>query len=241
MSDNNNIAIYGSKISKSVVVIREAKIHNGKMYSQEVKEILQDEFNDAGIDKDKVDSITVESSFRIYEGEIPSKLKKSDVICADTKFLPNGGTEPTNVGKNFNDVTSNACAEKMRRFVAHKDNHRLYGLSVGQIEILRFLAVAEGDIMLKDLIKTFKISKSLASQSVARLVRHGFICKSRSTCDSRNIILSKTKKLELLESKIRQIEIDYFFKAIGNLPREDSIALANLLRSLQINLEKELV
>ena len=53
--------------------------------------------------------------------------------------------------------------------------------------------------------------------------------------------LSKTKKLELLESKIRQIEIDYFFKAIGNLPREDSIALANLLRSLQINLEKELV
>lgn len=135
----------------------------------------------------------------------------------------------------------NACAEKMRRFVAHKDNHRLYGLSVGQIEILRFLAEAEGDIMLKDLIKTFKISKSLASQSVARLVRHGFICKSRSTCDSRNIILSKTKKLELLESKIRQIEIDYFFKAIGNLPREDSIALANLLRSLQINLEKELV
>lgn len=135
----------------------------------------------------------------------------------------------------------NACAEKMRRFVAHKDNHRLYGLSVGQIEILRFLAEAEGDIMLKDLIKTFKISKSLASQSVARLVRHGFICKSRSTCDPRNIILSKTKKLELLESKIRQIEIDYFFKAIGNLPREDSIALANLLRSLQINLEKELV
>lgn len=129
----------------------------------------------------------------------------------------------------------------MRRFVAHKDNHRLYGLSVGQIEILRFLAEAEGDIMLKDLIKTFKISKSLASQSVARLVRHGFICKSRSTCDSRNIILSKTKKLELLESKIRQIEIDYFFKAIGNLPREDSTALANLLRSLQINLEKELV
>ena len=130
----------------------------------------------------------------------------------------------------------------MRRFVAHKDNHRLYGLSVGQIEILRFLAEAEGDIMLKDLIKTFKISKSLASQSVARLVRYGFICKSRSTCDSRNIILSKTKKLELLESKIRQIEIDYFFKAaIGNLPREDSIALANLLRSLQINLEKELV
>lgn len=63
----------------------------------------------------------------------------------------------------------NACAEKMRRFVAHKDNHRLYGLSVGQIEILRFLAEAEGDIMLKDLIKTFKISKSLASQSVARL------------------------------------------------------------------------
>lgn len=95
--------------------------------------------------------------------------------------------------------------------------------------------------MLKDLIKTFKISKSLASQSVARLVRHGFICKSRSTCDSRNIILSKTKKLELLESKIKQIEIDYFFKAIGNLPREDSIALANLLQSLQINLEKELV
>lgn len=85
MSDNNNIAIYGSKISKSVVVIREAKIHNGKMYSQEVKEILQDEFNDAGIDKDKVDSITVESSFRIYEGEIPSKLKKSDVICADSE------------------------------------------------------------------------------------------------------------------------------------------------------------
>lgn len=135
----------------------------------------------------------------------------------------------------------NACAEKMRRFIAHKDNHRLYGLSVGQIEILRFLAEAEGDIMLKDLIKTFKISKSLASQSVARLVRHGFICKSRSTCDSRNIILSKTKKLELLESKIKQIEIDYFFKAIGNLPREYSIALANLLQSLQINLEKELV
>ena len=87
MSDNNNIAIYGSKISKSVVVIREAKIHNGKMYSQEVKEILQDEFNDAGIDKDKVDSITVESSFRIYEGEIPSKLKKS----ALRQRLWNGG------------------------------------------------------------------------------------------------------------------------------------------------------
>ena len=95
----------------------------------------------------------------------------------------------------------NACAEKMRRFVAHKDNHRLYGLSVGQIEILRFLAEAEGDIMLKDLIKTFKISKSLASQSVARLVRHGFICKSRSTCDSRNIILSKTKNQSFLNLK----------------------------------------
>ena len=111
MSDNNNIAIYGSKISKSVVVIREAKIHNGKMYSQEVKEILQDKYNYAGIDKDKVDSITVESSFRIYEGEIPSKLKKSDVICVDTKFLPNGGTEPTNVGKNFNDVTSYSMSQ----------------------------------------------------------------------------------------------------------------------------------
>ena len=28
------------------------------------------------------------------------------MICVDTKFLPNGGTEPTNDGKNFNDVTS---------------------------------------------------------------------------------------------------------------------------------------
>ena len=111
MSDNNNIAIYGSKISKSVVVIREAKIHNGKMYSQEVKEILQDEFNDAGIDKDKVDSITVESSFRIYEGEISSKLKKSDVICADSEVSIYGTKTQLNDGKNFNDVTSYSMSQ----------------------------------------------------------------------------------------------------------------------------------
>ena len=101
----------GSKISKSVVVIREAKIHNGEMYSQEVKEILQDEFNDAGIDKDKVDSITVESSFRIYEGEIPSKLKKSDVICADSEVSIYGTKTQLNDGKNFNDVTSYSMSQ----------------------------------------------------------------------------------------------------------------------------------
>mgnify|MGYP000003530173 FL=1 len=111
MSDNNNIAIYGSKISKSVVVIREAKIHNGKMYSQEVKEILQDEYNYAGIDKDKVDSITVESSFRIYEGEIPSKLKKSDVICVDSEVSIYGTKTQLNDGKNFNDVTSYSMSQ----------------------------------------------------------------------------------------------------------------------------------
>ena len=133
------------------------------------------------------------------------------------------------------------CSEKMRRFVAYKDNRRLRGLTLSQIEILHYVDKNPNGTMLKKMIQEFGISKSLASQSISRLIKRGYLRKIRSDEDSRNIVIYPTKKLENINNRIRKISQEYFFPAITRIPKGDRKSLFRIMNALHKNLNKDLL
>ena len=135
-----------------------------------------------------------------------------------------------------------ACSEMMKRYAAHKDKRRLSGLTINQIEILHYVArTRSGSAMFGDLTREFGLSKSLASQSVTRLVKQGYLRKTRSGKDGRNIILSRTNKLEKLYNKIKEIEKRHFFPAIEKIPGKKRENLRDALELLHRKLNDELI
>ncbi len=134
----------------------------------------------------------------------------------------------------------NSCTEKMKRYIAYKDNRRLAGLTLNQIEILHYVGGSASGTKLKDLIQKFRISKSLASQSVGRLVSHGYLKKSRSDSDARNILLFRTKKLARLCYKIKRLEKEYIYPLIQRIPNKELETLSKTLKCLSENFNREL-
>lgn len=135
----------------------------------------------------------------------------------------------------------NECTDKMRRYVAYKDKHRLHGLSISQAEILHYIAARKSEVMFAELIERFKISKSLASQSVSRLIVRGYIRKARAEDDARNIVIYPTKKLEKFHSELKDVERRYLFAALKELSSHQMRDLLNILTKLNTHFDRSFV
>ena len=94
----------------SLVVLRAVQVVNGKMRGQTMKEILQNEYNEAKISENDISSIKIETFFNIYEGKIPSEAQKSNVTCADTIKI-NNEDYPLNEAMNLVGITSYARSQ----------------------------------------------------------------------------------------------------------------------------------
>ena len=132
-----------------------------------------------------------------------------------------------------------ACSERMKRFVANRDKKRLCGLTLNQIEILHYVG-GKKEVLQQDIVKDFSISKSLASQSISRLVQKGYLKKQRAKDDSRNFRIIATAKLRKLYSSINQIEEKHFVPALKNLPHKDKQSLLILLNAVFKELSEQL-
>lgn len=132
-----------------------------------------------------------------------------------------------------------ACSEKMKRFVSNRDKRRLCGLTLNQIEILHYVG-GKKEVLQQDIIREFAISKSLASQSISRLIQKGYLKKQRAKDDSRHFRIIATAKLRKLYSSINQIEEKHFVPVLRNLPYKDKQSLLILLNTVFKELSEQL-
>lgn len=99
-----------------------------------------------------------------------------------------------------------ACSAEMKRFVALKDKERLSKLTTNQLDIIHYVGIRNSGVMLGDIIRHFGMSRSSATQIVARLIRCGYLKKVASQGDRRNVIILPTEKLKSINSAITEIE-----------------------------------
>ena len=132
-----------------------------------------------------------------------------------------------------------ACAEKAKRFVAHKDNKRFSGLTINQMEILQFIC-RNGEISIGSLSDELRVYKSALSQSVAGLVRRGYLKKSRGNKDGRTVMICGTKKLKGITKKIDRIIEKHVLPVFEGLSERDKKSLHRLLSIVYEGLEREL-
>ena len=96
------------------IVLREVLVDpsSSKMIPQSMKELLQDEFNDANITFESRLEVELTTDFRIYEGNIPvnKNIKESNVVCADTEYQGNERW-PKNESKNFDSIDDYAKSQ----------------------------------------------------------------------------------------------------------------------------------
>ena len=98
------------------------------------------------------------------------------------------------------------CSAEMKRFVALKDRGRLSRLTTTQLDIIHYVGARNAGVMLGDIIRHFGMSRSSATQIVARLIRCGYLEKLSSQGDRRNVIIMPTEKLRRITSSIAEIE-----------------------------------
>lgn len=132
-----------------------------------------------------------------------------------------------------------ACSEKAKRFVAHKDNKRLSGLTINQMEIIQYIC-RNGEVSMGNLSDELRVSKSALSQSVAGLVRRGYLKKLRGDGDGRVVMICGTKKLEGIIKKIDRIIEKHILPVFEKLSERDKKSLHRMLRTVYEGLEREL-
>ncbi len=131
------------------------------------------------------------------------------------------------------------CAEKMKRFIAHKDNRRLSGLTINQMEIVHYV-FREGEVSMGDIVDGLMVSKSAASQSVAGLIRRGYLRKSRDKKDARIVKICGTKKLARVKSAVEGIISARILPVFDGLSAGDRESLKKILTKVYDGLEREL-
>lgn len=125
-----------------------------------------------------------------------------------------------------------ACSEEMRRFVALKDKRRLGGLTANQLDIIHYVGIGGEGVMLADMIKHFGMSRSSATQIVARLIRCGYLKKLASQGDRRNVIILPTEKLRSINSSIDAIEKSHLVPIFESLSAGERAAFYGVLNKV---------
>jgi DNA-binding MarR family transcriptional regulator len=84
-----------------------------------------------------------------------------------------------------------AHASLMRRL--DMDLERETGLALADFDVLAQLAIAHGELRMKELANRALISRSGMSRRVARLVDEGLVRRDRATTDARGVVVALTK------------------------------------------------
>ena len=107
------------------------------------------------------------------------------------------------------------------------------------MEILQFIC-RNGEISIGSLSDELRVSKSALSQSVAGLVRRGYLKKSRGNKDGRTVMICGTKKLEGITKKIDRIIEKHVLPVFEGLSERDKKSLHRMLSIVYEGLEREL-
>jgi DNA-binding MarR family transcriptional regulator len=108
---------------------------------------------------------------------------------------------------------------------------RNVGLSAAQLFVLRKLAEVPS-LTVGDLAARTATSQSSASEVANRLVQAGLVTRQRSTRDARSVELSLTESGRELAARAPQAVQDHLLDALGRMPSQDRVQLAQLLNQL---------
>lgn len=133
-----------------------------------------------------------------------------------------------------------ACSEEMKRFILLKDKRQLAGFTMNQLDIMYYVGKSREGVMLGDIIRHFRMSRSSATQTVARLVRCGYLEKRISDGDRRILVISPTDKLRGLNASVFAIEKKYIVPIFDGLPEEDKAAMYKVLNKIYGELSERL-
>lgn len=132
-----------------------------------------------------------------------------------------------------------ACSEEMKRFILLKDKRQLAGFTMNQLDIMYYVGTS-GGVMLGDIIRHFRMSRSSATQTVARLVRCGYLTKKISDGDRRVVVIEPTEKLKGINSSVLALEKKYIVPIFDALPQEDKAAMHKVLNKIYGDLSERL-
>lgn len=115
-------------------------------------------------------------------------------------------------------------------------------LTSSQVDILLYLLhVKEKNVNQRDIEKHFKYSNASVSKMIDRLVEKGLIVKEISKKDSRSKNIILTNKAISLKQQMKENIIEFEKILLKGIKPEDVEYLNNLLNSININLNNELM
>jgi len=112
-----------------------------------------------------------------------------------------------------------------------------YGLSIPMWRVMAVLA-SEGSQRQIDLAEYTSIEVSTLSRIVTRLVRMGVVSRTRSTSNTREVVVKLTAKGNAQVSRLIPVAHDYESVAIAGLRPEELSALKNALRRVFANMRE---